>query len=318
MSCESTNTFNNVSNLGQNYLINQLEDNLKTFLDWGFLNIGGFINISSPTSGLYGGNFSQLKSTTQPGYKDGQIWQSFRKDWVWETGINYNSYNPIKFSGLYINNAFYAAPTGSGNYSYTINYPLGQIVFDRVVNSSSSVVASYSYKWCQVYKGSNTPQWKELQASTYQPLPALNQKASGEYNIGASHRIQMPAIVIEPIARSYSQPWQLGAYDFAIDQDILLHIFTENPNDNNRIVDILRLQKDKTIKLYDTNKIVQSGVFPLLYNGSINISGLCYGELIDKYYWNNCFFKEISVLDMESANKNLYWCTLRLTAQVII
>lgn len=318
MSCERTNLFHNVSSIGHNYLINQLEDNLKSFLDWGFLHIGGFINIDIPTSGLYGGNFSQLKSTSQPGYKDGQVWQSFKKDWVWETGIEYNNYSPINFSGINIGSGFYAAPTGSGNYGYTVNYPLGQIIFDRAVNSTTNISASYSYRWCQVYKGSNTPQWKELQALSYQPTPSINYKASGEYNIGASHRVQMPAIIIEPIARSYSQPWQLGAADFAIDQDILLHVFTENANDNHRIVDILRLQKDKTIKLYDTNKIVQSGVFPLKYNGSINISGIAYDTLIDQYYWNLCFFKEISVLSMESSNKNLYWCTLRLTAQVII
>jgi hypothetical protein len=317
MSCNHSNTFNNVSSLGHNYLINQLEDNLKSFLDWGFLNIGGFINVNIPTSGLYGGNFSQLKTTSQPGYKDGQVWQTFRKDWVYETGVVYNGYSPINFSGINIGSGFYPAPTGSGNYTYSINYPLGQIVFNNIVNASADVKASYSYRWCQVYKGSNTPQWKELQALTYQPSPTINQKGSGEYNVGASHRIQMPAIIIEPISRSYSQPWQLGAYNFAIDQDILLHIFTENPSDNHRIIDIIRLQKDKTIKLYDTNKIVQSGVFPLSYNGSLNNSGICYSTLIDQYFWKTCFFKEISVLSMESANKNLYWCTLRLTAQVI-
>lgn len=318
MSCDLTNTFNNITNLGENYLINQLEDNLKSFLDWGFLNIGGFINVDIPTSGLYGGNFSQLKNTSQPGYKDGQVWQSFRKDWVWETGISYNSFQPNIFSGCYINNTFYAGPTGSGGFTYSVNYPLGQIIFNRPINSTTPITASYSYKWCQIYKGSTTPQWKELQGLTYQPSPSINQKASGEYNVGASHRIQMPAIIIEPIARSYSQPWQLGSYDFAIDQDILLHIFTENASDNHRIVDIIRLQKDKSIKMYDTNKIVRSGVFPLLYNGSINSSGLCYTDLLKQFYWNLCFFKDISVLNMESANKNLYWCTLRLTAQVII
>lgn len=318
MSCDQSNTFNNVTSIGDNYLINNLEDNLKSFLDWGFLNIGGFINVNIPTSGLYGGNFSQLKPSAQPGYKDNQVWQTVRKDWIWETGVVYNSYSPNNFSGIYVNNVFYAAPTGSGNFTYTVNYPLGQIIFDKNISASANVQTNYAYRWCQVYKGSMTPQWKELQAATFEPVPQINYKGSGEYNIGANHRIQMPAIIIEPIARSFSQPWQLGSYDFAVDQDILLHIFSENANDNHKIADIIRLQKDKTIKLYDSNRITASGVAPLLYNGDINLSGLCYTRLIGDYYWKSCFFKEISVLNMESANKNLYWCTLRLTAQVIL
>jgi hypothetical protein len=318
MSCNHSNTFNNVSNIGENQLINQLETNLKHFLDWGFLNIGGFININIPTSGLYGGSFSSLKSVSQPGYRMGQVWQTFKKDWVWESGITYNNYQPILFSGLYINNTFYPGPTGNNIISYTINYPMGQIIFNSPLSATSNIQANYAYRWCQVYKNSSDSQWKELQELTYKPVPQINQANSGEYAIGASHRVQMPAIVIEPISRSYSQPWQLGSYDFAVDQDILLHVFTENAIDNNKIIDIIRLQKNKTIILYDINKVVNSGTYPLTYNGSLNPNGLCYTDLLENYRWNLCYFKEISVLNMESANKNLYWCTLRLTTQVII
>jgi len=318
MSCHENNTFQNVSNLGENYLINQLEDNMKSFLDWGFLNIGAFINVNTPTTGLYGGVFSDFKTTSQPGYKDGQVWQSFKKDWVWETGVSYNNFSPINFSGININGSFYSAPTGNGNYTYNVNYPLGQIVFDRKIPATTKVKADYSYRWCQVYKSSTTPQWQELQEMTYQPSPQINQRASGDYNVGASHRIQMPAIIIEPISRSYYKPYQLGAKDFIADQDILLHVFTENASDSHRITDILRLQKDKVITLYDSQKVVKSGVYPILYNGSLNPSGYSYEEILDNFHWKRCYLKEISVLNMESANKNLYWCTLRVTAQVII
>lgn len=318
MSCNTNNTFQNADNLGENYLINQLEDNMKSFLDWGFLNIGAFVNVNTPTTGLYGGTFSDFKVTSQPGYKDGQVWQTYKKDWIWETGVVYNDYSPINFSGVDINGAFYAAPTGSGNFSYSINYPLGQIVFDKKIPTSAKVKGDFSYRWCQVYKSSTTPQWQELQELSYQPATQIAQKASGDYNIGAAHRIQMPAIVIEPIARSYYKPYQLGAKDFVVDQDILLHVFTENASDSHRITDIIRLQKDKTITLYDSQKVVKSGVYPIMYNGSINPSGYSYNEILDNFCWKSCYLTEISVLNMESANKNLYWCTLRVTAQVII
>jgi hypothetical protein len=318
MSCYTTNVFHNVSGIGDNYLINQLEDNLKSFLDYGFLNIGAFVNVNIPTSGLYGGVFSDLKSTSQPGYKDNQIWQSFKKDWIYETGISYNSYSPNIFSGVVVNNTFYPAPTGSGSIKYSVNYPLGQIIFDKPISSNSSVKANYSYRWCQVYKSSSDNSWKELQELTYQPSPEINYKNSGTYNIGSNHRIQMPAIVVEPVARSYSQPWQLGATNFMIDQDILLHVFSENKIDNNKIVDILRLQKDKNIILYDTNKLVNSGVYAVNYDGSLNSLRIPYHLVLENYKWKLCFLKEVGVIDMQSQNKNLFWSLVRLTTQVII
>jgi len=318
MSCNHNNTFSNVTSIGDNYLINQLEDNIKTFLDHGFLNIGGFLNVEIPTSGLYGGSFHVLKPTTQPGLQQGQVWQSFKKDWVYETGVCYNNtHEPINISGIYLNNTFYPAPTGSGNTSYSINYPLGHIIFSKSLPITSNIQLEYSYRWCQVYKSSTT-QWQELQELSYKPNPQINYAQSGDYNIYSAHRIQMPAIVIEPVARSFSKPWQLGASDFAIDQDILLHVFTENKSDSNRIIDIIRLQKDKTILLYDTNKVAKSGVYPLNYNGSLNTNRMSYSGVLYNYYWNKCYFKEISVLNMESANTNLFWCTLRITTEVII
>ena len=320
MSCEDYTRLSNVTSIGDHYLLNQLEENLKTFLDWGLLNIGGFINVSIPTSGLYGGNFSDLKSSDMPGYNKGQVWQSPKKDWVWETGVSYNSSQPTAISGVRISNVFYPAPTGSGSIGYHINYPLGQIVFDKALAPTTSVKMEYSYKWCQIYKSSADPYWVELQTLTYQPSPAINSKDTGEDSVSSNHRIQPPCIIIEPIARSFSKPWQLGASDFAIDQDVLLHVFTENAQDKNRLSDIIRLQKEKTIWLYDINKVVNSGANPLNYRGELNNSGQVYCDLVSNmdYRWHKCYFKELIFSDMESVNKNLYWCTIRLTAQVII
>lgn len=318
MSCEDYTKFNNVDSVGSAHLLNQLEDNLKTFFDWGFLNIGGFVNVKIPTSGLSGGSFHDLRPSDQPGYIKGQLWQSPKKDWVWETGVVYKNVSPINISGVYINNTFSPAPTGSGGLGYRINYPLGQVVFNQP--QSSNVRLEYSYRWCQVYKGSSEPYLAELQELSNKPAPQISQRDKGEYNLSSNHRVQTPCIIIEPIARSYSKPWQLGAHDFAIDQDILLHVFAENAADKNRIVDIIRLQKEKNIWLYDINKVVNSGINPLTYQGSKNINGKIYCDIVvdSLYRWKLCYFKDIVPMDMESRNKNLYWCTIRLTTQVII
>ena len=128
----------------------------------------------------------------------------------------------------------------------------------------------------------------------------------------------MPSIVIEASPRSFYKPYQVGASDFAVDQDFLLHIFAENSVDYHKIIDIIRLQKDKTILLYDAKKVANSGAYFLNYDGSLNTNRKSYNCLLENFYWNKCYFKEIGVLEMESANKNLFWCTIRLTSEIII
>jgi hypothetical protein len=321
----SYEVFNGVDKLGDNLLIDELEENIKAYLDWGFLNIGGYVNVDVPTSGLYGGTFHELKTVSTPGYKDGQVWQGAKKDWVWQSGFYWNdgyfdNNTPNTVSGININTNFIAGPTGVAATGYHINYPLGQVIFDKAIPKTSKVSASRAHRWCQIYKSSTDPHWKELQELTYKPT-SLHQPKSGDYSMSSNHRIQMPAIIIEPIASSSSKGWQLGARDFMVTQDILLHIFTENGSDKNRITDILRLQKEGTIHMYDLNKVVDSGVYPLDYRGSINPSGSYYHELSAEnsdYFWNNTFIKDVNIMDMESRNKNIYWCTIRLTTETLV
>ena len=325
MSLPSYEVFNGVDKLGDNLLIDELEENIKAYLDWGFLNIGGYINVSVPTSGLYGGTFHELKTVSTPGYKDGQVWQSAKKDWVWQSGFYWNdgyfdNKTPNAISGININTNFIAGQTGVAATGYHINYPLGQVIFDKAIPKTSKVSTSHAHRWCQIYKSSTDPYWKELQELTYKPT-SLNQPKSGDYNMSSNHRVQMPAIIIEPVASSSSKGWQLGARNFMVTQDILLHVFTENGSDKNRITDILRLQKEGTINMYDLNKVVDSGVYPLDYRGSINPLGSYYHELSAEnsdYFWNNTFIKDVNIMDMESRNKNLYWCTIRLTTETLV
>jgi hypothetical protein len=318
MSCEDYTKFNSVNHIGELSLINQLEDNLKSFLDWGFLNVGGFINISIPTSGLpQGALYHQLKPVNDPGFVDGRVWQTFKKDVVWETGVDYSP-RPTRVSGVYVNNTLYPTPTGSGSYGYHINYPLGRVIFDKPV-SSANINMAYSYRWCQVHKASSSPWWTELQKMSLDTDPQFKQKDKGDFNISANQRIQMPCIIIEPISRSDMKPWQIGSNNFVIDQDILLHIFTENAHDKNKLADIIRLQKHKTIILYDSYKVINSGVYGLNYKGSINTSGSTYPNIVQNpvYQSYKCFFKDTQIIDMETINNNLFWCTIRLTTEVI-
>jgi hypothetical protein len=317
MTCTNYNNFVSVTGIGQNYLINQLEDNLKSYLDNGFLNIGAFININSPTSGINDISYHKLRPVQQPGYANYKVWQSFKKDWVWETGIQYNGTSPNKISGIRINNTLYAAPTGSGNFTYNINYPLGNVVFNNALPSGTNMELNYSYRWCQVYKSSSCSWWRELQKSTYDGTQ-LEKTDRGDYVISSQHRVQMPCIIIEPISRTELIPYQLGDNSFRVNQDIMLHIFSDNTSHKNDIVDIIRLQKNKVLSFYDANKI--RSIYGLDYKGSPIYSGYNYHQIINdpNYDWKSCYFVDIVSTDMETLNFGLSWCTLRVTAEIII
>lgn len=304
-------TFHNVSSITNKNRISLLEDNIKSFLDWSFLHIGGFVNVEIPSSGITGGNFHVLKSADDPVMKD-KIWQAPRKDWVYESGIVYDSGSPIAFSGVYVNNSFLPAPTGSGNYGYNVNYPLGQIVFNSPIASRSNVIASYSYRYIQTYKSSDSFWWKEVQKETYNPSNFNKQ----DYSITSVHRVQLPAIIIELVPRTVLIPHQLGTTENIIIQDVFLHIYTENANQRNVIVDVLLHQKDKTLYLYNITDVIKNDRYNLNKFGNINANGYNYPQIVEQFsnYW--CTLKDSNTVELNNLSSSLYNGIVRWSVEI--
>jgi hypothetical protein len=305
-------TFQHVDSIGQKNSVAALEDNIKSFLDWSFLNIGGFINVDIPTSGIYGSNFHTLKPVVDPSQKS-KIWQSTRSNWVYETGVSYEGSSPTAISGINLNGVFLPSPSGSGSYTYSINYPLGQIAFNNNVSQNSSVTLEYSYRYVQVYKANESIWWKEIQSDTYNPAAFTT---NGDSSITANHRIQLPAIVIETISRNILIPRELGNTKNIIIQDVLLHVFTENINQRNSLTETLLLQKDKSLPLYDVNKVVKDGVYPLNFDGSINSSGLNYPLLSSNYRKNWCTIKNSTTSELNTLSNSLYNGIVRWSIEI--
>ena len=307
--------FTNVGDIGEKGPIAGLEDNIKSFLDWSFLNIGAYINVDIPTSGIVGSNFHQLHSVSNPGITTNKVWESSRKEWVYESGITFKNGSPNNISGIFLNNTFLPSPTGSGNYGYSINYPLGRITFNNAVASNSTVALNYSYKYVQTYKANESFWWKEIQQQSYNPA---NFKPSGDSSLSSNHRIQLPAIIIETIPRTVLTPRELGTTQNIILQDILLHIFAENPNQRNIIADIILLQKDNTMYLYDVNKVARSGIGPLNSNGSINNSGLNYDQLSNSqnYRQSWSWIKNSYTSEMNNISNNLFNTVIRWSVEI--
>lgn len=303
--CGFGNTFDNIDAFSDYSVMAQVEENLKAYLDHSFLHIGGFVNVSSGNT-IYSVNNTKT-TVSQASYVPGKVWETYRKDWVYETGISYNGTSPTAVSGVTVNNIFLPTPTGSGNYGYKLDYPNGQIIFNKPIPTGSKVFVNHSYRKCQVYKSSTANWWGEFRNAIYSDLP-------NEYSI------QTPAIVIEPTNRSNLIPYQLGDRSFFVDQDMLLYIFADSAIERNNLTDIVRLQKEKTLYMYDINKVIKNGVYPLQYDGQVNNSGQNYVTLLNNssYSYLKLFIKDINLLGLETYSKKLFWCILRLTTQTIL
>ena len=312
-------SFMGVDNIGSTLILNEIENNYKSFLDWGFLNLGAYTNVTIPTTNISSFDLHILKPTADPNQPSNRVWQSARKDWVYETGVSFSGSSPTQISGVYVNGTLYPAPTGNATIGYKINYPEGKVVFNTGIAASSVVQLNYAYRNIQVYKMEEFPYWKEIQYRSLENKTGLSLSDKGDFAVGSEKRVQLPAVVIETVARTESKPFRLGDKSLIMEQDILLHILSDSPKDKNNIVDILRLQEDRYLWLYNTNSVVKSGLYPLNYDGSKNLTGQNYYSIVnnESLRWLKCRITNVSVSDINFVNIRMYGSVVRVSNEII-
>ena len=319
MACEPYTKFNKVSHIGNTLLSSEIENNMKWFLDWAFLGIGGWSNVTMPTSGAFGGTFDTLRLVNDPSYSNGQVWEGARKDWVWETGSSYEGYDPIQISGVYVNGVLKG--TGDATYGHHYNYPLGRVVFDNPISTTDTVKVEYSYRNVQVYVADEAPWWDELQYNSLRVDDTYySSTGSGSWGILANHRVQMPAIVLETVPRRRFKPYQLGDTSQFVQQDIVFHIVGENRWWRNQLVDILSYQIDSQLWLFKTDTLIGSGAYPLDYRGMKVSSPLNYDNVVNtpQYRYLLARMTNMSITEMESYDARLHEGTVRATLEVVL
>jgi len=316
--CNYNPGFQNVEDFNSYYLETQLEDNLKSFLDWGFLNIGGFININRPTQNINNAiGFHNLKLQSDPQFlieSSGRIWETPKRQWVSTSGIQYKGISPIQISGVYVNSTFIPGPTGNSQYSYTLDYNFGRVIFTSGLPANTSVQMDYSYKAIQTYKATdNLSNLKDLQRYTFL-------RSEDTKNLKSKPNAQMPCVIVQVIPGNSYKPYQLGSTVFLASQDIMLHVFTENAIDKQNIVDIIKLQKDRTLLLYDLKKVVKDKVYELNSNGSLNSNRINYLNLLNNsaYFWKYSSFEDIKSIDNETLQSDLYYNATRVTIKTVL
>lgn len=320
MSQDSYTQFRAVSHYGKPTITSELEVGLKSWLDWSFLRIGGWENVTTGTSGTYGGNFSILHKVHDPNYSGNTIYQGIRSDWVYETGVNYVSttgtHDPLAVQ-VYVNNS--GITTGTVGYQHYIDYPLGRVVFNSGV--TQTVRAQYSMRAVHTYISNTLNWWFEVNYDSWNPadLQWAQNITSGDFSLSASNRIQLPAIIIEPVLRSTSTPFELGTLVNKNVQDVIIHVLGENRYERDNISDILRLQKDKTIVLPDSTLIYNSGLYPLDQRGMLVNSNAMYPNIVGNpnLLFRHALFKSIDITEVKTQHPKLHWSIVRMSVEVI-
>lgn len=303
-------------------LNNELQDNIVEFLDWSLLEKGNYMNVSLGELSPEGIDYSKLRISSNNVFPSGKAWEGFRKNWIWQSGVSYNPGPVVSnnntypgISGVYVNNTFYPSNT-LGAYAHKIDYYNGRVIFDSPIPSNSTVRAEYSYKYINVVYANSLPWIAEVQYSSFDLNSDFNVLNKGKYDIPAEARVQLPAIAVEVVPRRSLRGYQLGGGQF-VETDILFHCLAEDEYTRNKLVDIISLQNDKTIYMFDSNEIAKSEAFPLDYRGHPVSGALRYPDLIHNYFRGGLRLKNSNVQNMKVVNSNFYAGMVRLTLETI-
>ena len=301
----------------QDPLITQtLVENFISFYDWGFVDKGGFYNITTPTSGIHGGRRDVLKRKKEDGRTDGTVFEGVRGNWAWETGVSYSA-QPIRPSGVYINDTLYA--TGNTTYPFNIDYQNGRVVFDNAIPSTGTIEIEYSDKWVKWTTSDGIPWLREIQQNSFRvDNPTFMHFGSGDWNSYAQARVQLPAVAVEVVGNRSITPYQLGGGQDS-NSDIIFYVFTEKKWECDNISDMIAMQNDRTIELFDSTAVGVSGVYPFDENGYLNENALpsgLYPNMVDDFNYGKCFITNTQVQNRKQIHPSLYHATVRCTASV--
>ena len=311
-----------VSNIADSTLSTQISDNVIEFFNWGLLDAGGYFNINMPATGLYGGDKHKLRLVDDPNYTAGQVWEGYRSNWVWETGVSPSS-KPIQISGVYVGGTFQPG-TGVGTYAHHVDYPNGRVVFDSAIATPSTVAAEFSYKWINVIKAEGIPWFREIQYNSQRvDSEHFAQTGSGDWSQLGQTRVQLPALAVEVVPRRRFAPFELGSTRTAY-TDVLFHVLSEEEYVASQLVDMVSLQEEKTLWLFDTNLLATQNKYPLNYRGELTSHALASGRYPDLVSdtsegglrWKRMFISNCVSEDLSMLNPNLYIGTVRMTTEV--
>lgn len=318
---QSLKGFNSTDEISIN---NSIQDNLVEYFDYGLLEKGNYFNADKDEQSPDGIDYSRLRLSSNDSYVSGQVWEGFRKNWVWQSGINPSDkdapivgtdINNPGISGVYIDGNF--EPTsGVGTYAHHVDYFNGRVIFDSAIPTGSVVQAEHSYKYINVVYANNVPWLREIQKNTQNPTSNFLDVSEGSWDIPPETRLQLPAIAVEMVPTRRFKGYQLGGGQWTY-SDVIFHCIAEDEYTRNQLVDFVSFQNDKSLYLFDSNDVDKSGAFPLNSNGSPVPSALLYPDLLESYAYGKMRITKMMVEGLSTLQTDIYGGTIRATVEVI-
>lgn len=280
----------NEGGFGGYELTDQLQYNIKWFIDWNLLNNGAYSIYYYGSESWYDDEESQLHVVPDERYEQGRVWEGAGHEWVWESGVSIGSgaIDPFRVSGVYINSVFYPiADTGINRHH--VDYLNGRIIFDEPKNADDDIRAEYARR--SVHVG-----FADDSDFRVMMLNAVEEFLTDSFPSGTparEHQIWLPSIFIE-VNSGEQRGWQLGGGQIKT-RYVTFHIFADNPSDRNLLMDWLDYQGRTTFWMTDLNNIT----FPFDEYGDI-VSGVTnWVNMVSAYPW-----KRLRVIDSSSATIN--------------
>jgi len=306
-----------VTNVREDTLTQNLTHGLISYFQWGFLGIGGFQNIThSPAiSGSYGGKRSRLRCVDDPRFNTGQVWEGYRGDWVWETGIEYGV-QPVRPSGYWVDSVFH--PLSATGVDY-VDYKRGRIVLGSGIATSAVVETDFSHRFVTFVDAESPWSCKLMLDANHIERADFLAMSSGNWAEISDVRYQLPIVAVEVVQPRHTgyTPYQIGGGQWVY-KDVLFHIFAETKEDKDQIKDIIEFQNDGAVRLVDRGKLKASpSGFPpdLDYKGALVASPLQYPQLVEvgQYLWNTAWFSNNVSQTLSPINNWLYRAVVRTT-----
>ena len=226
-----------------------IEVNIVEYLKWGFLQAGGYHNVSYTDISIpsTGSSFASLQFFHDPNFVDGQVWQGRRTNWVWESGLNQPT-QPIVV-------AVYVGLTLQNPSTYAVDYNGGRIIFNTAIATTSVVRASYAFRNVQVYD--TAVDWvRELDVNSMKMDDIRNATpagSGGDLEIFASRRAQLPLVIIKPLFNYRGVPYEVGSSTMKVRQDFHLTCLSQTPWELFFLHDVLVACDRKFLPAYDIN-----------------------------------------------------------------
>ena len=287
----------NKGGFGGYELTDQLQYNLKWFLDWGLLNRGAYGIYEFDSVSWYDDDESQLHVVSDERYEQGRVWDGAGREWVWESGVSLGSgaVNPFRVSGVYIDGDFYSTDSVGIN-SHHVDYLNGRIIFDEPKSADDDIRAEYSRRSVHVGFADN-PEFRVMMLNSLEEF-LTDSSTSGTPT--REHQIWLPSIFIE-VSSGKQRGLQLGGGQIKT-RYVTFHIFADNPQDRNLLMDWLDYQGRTTFWMADLNNIT----FPFDEYGDI-VSGVTnWVNMVSSYPWKRLRIMDSNSSTINSLNSHLF------------